>query len=795
MKMLGFQQAWRQSLAAAFLALCLLLAACVGPDIVPPSPPVVRGAVDLPEDLPFVAEEGVAVGKASSSYVGPHGAFSIEIVGERLEVVSVVYPNGYFQMDVLLDGAPLAPSRRSPGAGEGTAFASLSDRSTAETLVFLNPYLFCPEPQRAEQLMTAIGRSPEVVALADALAATAGTESPMSQPTVERRYLIAVVNVANRVSGGTSPPRPYGANDSIETVLGTMGAGGEQTTLVMDIGLDNARTGVDIEKSRLWEEGTLVIRPTIEPWTQSVYWLFNVTEIDTAAYASWSDLEQTLNDEPVLWKDGGYEAALIQRERSAFDLPDIVSFAIEEGVETAMREVTEEASRLFDLPSPFPEEEFAIPVEGSAAYEVRATCGGFADTEEFEELLPLLRFDADHAALTRGQLEWTRALILNTVYFAFQVVDVIVDLRHAEDLVVGVSWDIASQMYQALLRVAASEDLRELRELPFEMMGLAVELALEWAGRGAAAGTASLLDNLVEGFTVVGKAGSVLSHVGNGGQALCNVFFGNSPVERTLVIVRDEGSVVPGQSTNEPTAYQTYLPLQEGNTWSYRVTAPSLSASGVSFGSVLRYVATPRTYGGERVHHLVENVDLLVEWTGGTPACYEVERSSFIEETRRSLEQVGFEVLLDKDPACSIVDLERVNSLSFSHATGTPVLLKIPLEVGTTWSYRLGEATYDAEVVGREDLDIDSTSGTRKHYPDCWLVKQTAYAASAGFAETSYAWYCEGIGLVKMVSEVLGLPVPAPPEITGDIELLELLGERHHIEYELDWARIGGSTI
>ncbi|HEV3315398.1 MAG TPA: Ig-like domain-containing protein [Candidatus Angelobacter sp.] len=94
----------------------------------------------------------------------------------------------------------------SPMIAVSPAKLVLDYQTTAESLLFMTPYLYHSDPVRAAVIMTAIAADQNTASLAQALSAAANAPEPLSDPSVEAALQHAVVSVLTTLSGGNSQP-------------------------------------------------------------------------------------------------------------------------------------------------------------------------------------------------------------------------------------------------------------------------------------------------------------------------------------------------------------------------------------------------------------------------------------------------------------------------------------------------------------------------------------------------------------------------------------------------------------
>ena len=92
----------------------------------------------------------------------------------------------------------------SPKAALSSDVITIDSQTTAESLLFMTPYLHRSDPARAAVIQAAIAADPNTTLLAQALVAAQGEADPIDDSAVQHDLLTAIVSVTNSLNGSIS---------------------------------------------------------------------------------------------------------------------------------------------------------------------------------------------------------------------------------------------------------------------------------------------------------------------------------------------------------------------------------------------------------------------------------------------------------------------------------------------------------------------------------------------------------------------------------------------------------------
>lgn len=174
----------------------------------------------------------------------------------------------------------------------------------------------------------------------------------------------------------------------------------------------------------------------------------------------------------------------------------------------------------------------------------------------------------------------------------------------------------------------------------------------------------------------------------------------------TLVIAGcGAAEIAPAAPTAELSALERYFPAAEGSVWSYDVDT----------GEPLKSLVITRVVMRQGEHFALSS-------SGSEPVFYQLREDGIF------------------------------------HLDSGSYLLKLPLEIGTTWRSRGGVA--EIVEVGT-DVRIEREEESA-HFSPCVVVEERGRASSARIRTT----YCEGVGVVRIETELEAALHPRPTVAT-----------------------------
>ena len=105
----------------------------------------------------------------------------------------------------------------SPFAAASSDKVTIDSQTTAESLLFMSPYLYHSDPTKAAVIKAAIAGDPNTALLAQALENASGDADPLSDSTVQTALQTAVISVSNTLSTSANGQPSVTASESTES--------------------------------------------------------------------------------------------------------------------------------------------------------------------------------------------------------------------------------------------------------------------------------------------------------------------------------------------------------------------------------------------------------------------------------------------------------------------------------------------------------------------------------------------------------------------------------------------------